>query len=76
MNIVGRCLHLDWCKCFCEEVSSILICGNISQVKIAGPLYVVSQPVISDVDMAGAMLVNGVFEKRDGALVVAEQSDV
>jgi hypothetical protein len=48
---------LDWRERFGEKVSGILVGRNVFDLKSFILFYVVLEPVISDIDVAGAVLI-------------------
>jgi hypothetical protein len=67
---------LDGSERFGEKVGNIVIHQDVSQVKVVGFLNVVLKPMVPDIDVPGAMLVDDVFEKGESSLVVTMKCDV
>ena len=52
---------LDGSERFGEKVGNIVVRRDVSQVKVVRFLNVVLKPMVPEIDVSGAMLVDGVF---------------
>ena len=75
MDVVECLFGFDWGEWLCEEVGSIMVGRDIGKVEVIQSFDMMTEPMVADVYVSYAVLIDGIFEEGKHPLVVTAQHD-